>query len=540
MKAYIIYLLIIVLGFITRVYQISNYPPSFYSDEALFGYEAYSILTTGKDQYGNFFPVTFKAFGDYRPGLNVYTTVPFISIFGLNVFATRLPSVIFSTLTILVVILIGRELFKNKKIAALTGFIFAISPWSIQFARMSHETNIATFLVASGILCLIISTKNKFFLIPSAVAFAISIYAYYSPRVFVPLFLLGFIYIYRNLFNKIKKILLLSATILIILLLPMLITLFNSEQGWSRVNTISILGDKGILATTTQYAGEDKKIIGTINRVFHNKIIETSQLAISNFLTHFNPQFLIIAGDPSKLYSTPGIGIIYYAELIFIIISISAIIKKSPWFTKFLILWLVLGILPDTLTRFNPASARIHLILPLASLLAGYGLWLTTRNMRAFTKKILTSTLIILLLFNFAYFLHNNLLHLSVRYGDTWHYGVKEVVTFLKTNQNQYSKIWITKNNSHWIEYLFFLKYPPTKLQKEIVLSKKDENGMGWVYDVDKYHFDISKANLSNEKDLYIGTPSDFPSNIIPLKKIYYLNRDPAFYIVSGKSPNQL
>ena len=63
-------------------------------DEAALGYNAYSILETGRDEYGQILPIIFKSFGDYKPGFYVYLTLPFIKVFGLNELSVRLPSII--------------------------------------------------------------------------------------------------------------------------------------------------------------------------------------------------------------------------------------------------------------------------------------------------------------------------------------------------------------------------------------------------------------------------------------------------------------
>ena len=63
-------------------------PNGFHADEASIGYDAFSILKTSRDQYGGFLPLFSRSFGDYDEALYRFLTVPFISIFGLNEFAT--------------------------------------------------------------------------------------------------------------------------------------------------------------------------------------------------------------------------------------------------------------------------------------------------------------------------------------------------------------------------------------------------------------------------------------------------------------------
>src|SRR5438270_3600910 len=86
--------LIIVLGFFLRIVNLQVSPPGFNADEAALGYNAYSILKTGKDEWGETLPLVFKSFSDYKPGVYVYLDIPFVALFGLNELAVRLPSII--------------------------------------------------------------------------------------------------------------------------------------------------------------------------------------------------------------------------------------------------------------------------------------------------------------------------------------------------------------------------------------------------------------------------------------------------------------
>ncbi len=55
--------LIIFLGIFLRVYKLESIPPGLDVDEASFTYDAYSILQTGKDRYGEVLPLAFRSFG---------------------------------------------------------------------------------------------------------------------------------------------------------------------------------------------------------------------------------------------------------------------------------------------------------------------------------------------------------------------------------------------------------------------------------------------------------------------------------------------
>src|SRR3990172_3286399 len=86
---------LIALALFVRVYRVTQSPPSPYWEEVALGYDAYSILLTGKDHHGNPWPiVAFESFGDWKPSGYFYALIPFIKVFGLSVFSVRLLSVL--------------------------------------------------------------------------------------------------------------------------------------------------------------------------------------------------------------------------------------------------------------------------------------------------------------------------------------------------------------------------------------------------------------------------------------------------------------
>jgi predicted membrane-bound mannosyltransferase len=82
-------LLIVIIAGLLRFYQLGNIPAGLTNDEAGVGWDAYSILKTGRDQWNQFMPIHFIAFGDYpAPALRYLTILP-VYLFGLNSFSVR-------------------------------------------------------------------------------------------------------------------------------------------------------------------------------------------------------------------------------------------------------------------------------------------------------------------------------------------------------------------------------------------------------------------------------------------------------------------
>src|SRR3989344_1234626 len=116
MKNKILLFLIIILGFILRIWNLANLPAGFTADEASHGYDAYSLIQTGKDQWGEPWPIAFRSFGDFKLPVYTYLTIPFVLINGLNELSIRLPGALFGVLAILTTYLFTAELFKTNKL----------------------------------------------------------------------------------------------------------------------------------------------------------------------------------------------------------------------------------------------------------------------------------------------------------------------------------------------------------------------------------------------------------------------------------------
>src|SRR5438477_13015460 len=98
----IAFILIIFLGFSLRFYKLGEVPVGFHRDEAFFGYNAYSILKTGREMAGNVLPLHLQSLL-YSPAGYSYASIPFIFLFGLNEFAVRFAGALFGSLTIIIV-----------------------------------------------------------------------------------------------------------------------------------------------------------------------------------------------------------------------------------------------------------------------------------------------------------------------------------------------------------------------------------------------------------------------------------------------------
>jgi hypothetical protein len=143
-----------------RFFHLGTIPQGIHADEASYGYDAYSLLETGTDQWGESWPLSFKSFGDYKLNLP-YLIIPSIKLVGLNTTATRLPSAVFGLLTA-VTLFFTLELFRRSPLmSGMLTLIFATSPWSFGISRVFFESNVALFFYAVGLYIFVRTLKTK-------------------------------------------------------------------------------------------------------------------------------------------------------------------------------------------------------------------------------------------------------------------------------------------------------------------------------------------------------------------------------------------
>ncbi|MGB7415399.1 MAG: glycosyltransferase family 39 protein, partial [Thermosynechococcaceae cyanobacterium] len=199
-------LLIIGLGILLRVLFFPHIPPGLNQDEASAAYEAYSLLLTGQDRWGNPWPIYFPSWGSGQNVLYSYLSIPAIWLWGLNLFTTRLVNLVFGILTLPLLYLCVRSVF-NRRIATLSTLLLAVLPWHVMMSRWGLESNLLPFFLLLGIYTVHLAFKSphpKAWMVFALVPWAICFYAYGTSLLLVPplLLLIGVTYRQKILRHK--------------------------------------------------------------------------------------------------------------------------------------------------------------------------------------------------------------------------------------------------------------------------------------------------------------------------------------------------
>lgn len=555
LKKYWIIIAVLILAAFLRLYQLNSYP-ALNADEASIGYDAYSLIQTGMDQHGNPWPIHFQSFNDYKPGLYVYTVLPFVKVLGLNEWAVRLPNAILGISTVLLLYLLIRELkISNSlesgkwKLENIASFMLAISPWHIQFSRGGWEVNTSTFLIVLGVLMFLKAIKKPgilnfiYFLLPVA----LSLYAYHAARAAAPLLGIALAVIYRKeLFTKNNaKTLVISFLIFLALLFPLARDLVKGDV-FSRAAGVGLFADQGPINRINEQRGEHGNPNSLPAKLIHNKAVNYSLAFLENWGAHFHGLFLFISGDAVQRDKVPETGEMYLTDIIFVLAGLAFIFKNYSANSKsfsLVLSWLVVAPVAAALTFQAPSALRAEMMVIPLVIIGAIGLGAALDWISHFHSKKLSVALYLLVFalvaWQFARYQHMYWVHMSKEYPFSSQYGVKELVTYIKDNQENYRDVVITdKYDQPYILFLFYLKYPPDQFQFHHTLSSRDDFGFSTVREFGKYNFVTFTDWDSMARDfpgsLIVGAPSEVSKTANIIKKINGTNGYEYFDIIQN------
>ncbi|OGM19047.1 hypothetical protein A2686_04615 [Candidatus Woesebacteria bacterium RIFCSPHIGHO2_01_FULL_38_10] len=583
---------IIILGFLLRVIVLQKIPVGFTPDEASFGYDAYSLLKTGQDQWGHFLPLTLESFGDFKAPLYTYLTIPSVAIFGLTKFATRFPNALLGSAAVYITYLLVVQLLNfgfrttgpkrylqlttyppvqtgNLRLGLVVAFLLAISPWHIMLSRGAFEANLTTFFLPLSTFLFLKGIKDFRFLIPASITFGLNLFTYHSARLVTPLMILFLILLFRREFKLLLQRVVTNQSrrrdrfvfaledrlmrayifsVIICLIFITLVVYTFTEGAGRRVQDVSIF--RGALEA--QAAARLITIEGGVNpvlaRLMHNKYQIVAKRFIDTYRQFFSVKFLFKNGAGETTYGMlPGTGVLYWFETPFLIGFLIYILKnpreKIGVITLF---WILVATIPASLTTGKGYAAnRVAIMMPAIQIASALGVTviidiLNKRMSSNFTRIVLLLYFFIVLL-SFGSFLKKYFLLSPQVASKGMLYGNLEVATWLGENSEDKLKIIVSRKLSEPHIYIAFAnKWDPKDYQnyskdwnryKDKKLAFLDQLDS---YFLGKYVFQtIEPRDLNLDSTTFlVGRPGEFPDGMNIVNKISYPNNDTAILVV--------
>lgn len=484
---------VLFLGICVRVIGISLIPAGLNQDEASIGYEAYSLMQSGMDRNGLSFPIHFIAWGSGQNALYAYLSIPFIKLFGLNVFSVRIVNALFSCLSLVLFYFLFLQFFDKKKSTFATLFL-AINPWSIMAARWGLEANIFPTLFLAGVLFILlgISYRRYFFLFASIV-FAFSLYSYGISYLSVPLFLL-LTSIYLLKAKKISISSFISSFLLFTLIsLPIFLFIIINQFDLPPITFLDVSIPK-------LDANRSAIIFNVFGKDFLFQILKNIVLFL---------RIIFLQTDENIYNAIPIFGTIYPLSLPFLVVGLWKILsdktEKKQVIHTIMLIWLFSAVVLGIFTHTN--INRINIIFIPLVYFTILGIFHTVEivpaNFQQNARKIIGAYYVVFFLLFISYYstFHNE------KMKNEFSYGLGETISF-SHNLDSAKTINISPKsvNMPYIFVAFYTQMDPEIFRKTIVYDESNLN-FKHVVQLERYSF---TDNTSDNSTIQIVSEEEF------------------------------
>lgn len=493
-KSWLALLFIVLMAAFVRIWWLDSAPKGGLIDELHFGYLAYSIIETGKDEHGVSWPLLFKGFGDNKLPLGVYTLVPFVKLFGLSNDVVRYPSVLAGLIVVIASYALVRSLGLPKRLGLIAALISAVSPWPFFLSRFGFESNLglALFMVGLAAFFYAIRRFSLGMILVGVATWGLTWYAYISYRpdtmVLLPL-IVAIIYLQ----NRVKwRQLAVAIAFFMVLIAP---NFLSSTRGanTSRLEQVGFWTDPGIVLIVDENRSFcDRRLPFELCSLLWNKGTVALDQLMQRTVYTLSADFLVLRGEgPNQFLSIDGYGlfflIVYPLFIIGFVILIQNIVKqKRNWQTHQVILGgLLLSIVPTILVG-DPQKVRISPMYPFVLLTSILGLvWLISLWKQKVVATILQLGVLLALLWQAVpFFVYYYTIH-SERTGYSYQTYMPELMEFVANNLGN-ADIYVKPFFSDPIMfYAYYSQYDPEQYQQRAVLGELEASGFQHTVQLD-------------------------------------------------------
>lgn len=454
--------LILVFSFYTRLSHLTTNPPALFSDEVDAGFQALSFNRFHSDYYGNKFPIHFRSFSDWRTSLYIYTISLTESLVHSPSLSVRLPSAIFSILSVLVLYFTLIRTTKSQFFSLTAAAALALSPWNIHYGRTGFEVSgmIFCLLLALYLFFVFVDRHWPIFLYYSALLLVISTYFYSTAKLFIPFIFLTLLLVF---FQELKKVPLqhyiLLPIFVVLLSAPLIIDTVRGRSGF-RFSYISIFTEPTVAKTVdylrytdifTSHLNEVGVRPSLFSQIVHNKLSLTISKFVHNYLSSFSLDFLAFYGDSNVRHGFGGHGLIYPLQLILIFTGISTSLIHCRRLSALFLAFLLFSPIPFSLTRdsVGPHATRLILLtIPFS--------YFTAQGISFLKSKFppLIGPIFILYFFSFILFWHYYRFHYPQSSARTWHNGITQTIN--KSVNLNYDHYFFSNNPEPMLPFFLF------------------------------------------------------------------------------------
>jgi 4-amino-4-deoxy-L-arabinose transferase-like glycosyltransferase len=479
-------LLAVAVGLALRLFHLGDIPPALNQDEAVNGYDAYSLALTGRDHHGHLWPVYgLESYGDWVSPLLTFLTAPVVAVLGLSATSVRAATAIVGVLAIPAVYLLGVELFRRPGVGLAAAWYMALSPWAVHRGRFAIPPSIVPTMIALTMLAIVwaVRRRSRWMAVGGAVAAGLTTAAYPTMKLYVPLLLLAALWAFRREIVQLGwRTIAYAVVVLLLVTGPIYYMSLGVPGGQTRWEQVTVLG-KG----------------------------HPPGFFVHQYRAYFSPRVFLLEG-PDHPAQTPtparhGVELLSMAPLLLAggLWVVLAALKRGESsdkpYAQFLLLALLLYPVPGALTTRAPHLNRgIHLI-PLLAIFVGVGVGVLGdllarvlgRAEPVWRRRGMTiaAALAIAVVGAELAGRYRNYFREYARRPDVlsyFQYGQKQAMNYALAHAADYDSVWVAGGNQTYMYLLFHGRWPPNEVQRTLRVQRIP-GSWNRVDGIGKYHF---------------------------------------------------
>lgn len=492
--------------------DLSTNPPSLFSDEAMIGLQASGALNGEANfQFGRIF---YSHFGTPLLGaLPVYSTWPFVTVFGLDEFGVRFASSVYTALALVFVFLALRRLRVPYPI--LPVLIVGTQPIIVHLARINfgHAPSFFLLMVATWLWIRARQEERVWQAALAGFIAGVAAYGHLSFVVGVPLFVVAIVLTEllcnRTDWRAYRSVVAFGASA-VVAMLPHAWLALTDERYWDRL---------------------DEKQGGNIS-------LDVLIDRLRAFPNYFSYDYLFRKGEAFYIprHSIQGAGELYPYMLPVLVIGIVSILalRRRPQ-ARFFLPFVFIAIfypIPDAIShppQDLPYTFAVYWAVVALPFLTGAAVW----GISVFVKRfqwprffpvLAAGTAVLALAFG-IWFYRGPMARYPLISADYWgwQYGPRPITDYFRTHADQYDELLMTGDfNGAWVFPKFYFHGSALEARSQIGGSD---------------NVDFSRRQLiamrTDDWTRYQGSQYPSRSYLMLVDTIYYADGTPAFYLMT-------
>ena len=318
-----------VLAFALYAWDVPRNPPGFYIDESSIAYNAHTISRTGADEYGEAWPLYFRAFGDYKNPVYVYTLAALFRLAGPSIIVARLFSAMLGASAALLLGWLAVRLTGRAAVGVVVGLSALLTPWLYESSRLVFEAAAYPLAVVLFLTALRRASARERWTLADVAALAATLalltYTYSIGRLLAPLLALGLaLFITRRNLARVLQ----TWAAYALALVPLVVFSLN--------NPAALTERFGLITYLTP----------------QRSITETARDFALHYLADVNPVRWLSTGEPNIRDHLPGAPALLAATVLLACVGVVFVLaghRREAWW-RFQLYALAASVVPAALT----------------------------------------------------------------------------------------------------------------------------------------------------------------------------------------------